>query len=132
MPRDWRLTSQKIKLTENDVEQTCLDALAHHGYWPARLHAGRFIHADKVVVEALHAAGIPIRWMTGAAPGTPDWALIHPERPGFLMEVKRPGGKLEPHQEKKIAELELWPLKIIVVDNVDELLPQLLQLRKLE
>ena len=122
MPPDWRLTSQKIKLTENHVEQACLDLLQHHHYWPVRQHAGRLIAPDECVLRVLRETSTPYRWITVGATGLPDWALIHPERPGFLMEVKRPGGKLNRQQEAKHLELKLWPLEIVVIDGVEELL----------
>jgi hypothetical protein len=50
-PRKFRL--QHPRLSENDVERACLDLLRLRGYWPIRLHAGRFKTPDGE------------RWITG-------------------------------------------------------------------
>jgi hypothetical protein len=108
MPRSWRLTPPKLKLVENDVEGACLDLLRYRGFWPVRQHCGKFRTADD-------------RWITLGQPGLPDWALV--KRPGFLLEVKRPGGKLSEIQEQRIAELRQWPdLDVVVVESVEELM----------
>jgi len=126
----WNLTSPPIKLTEDDVVQQCLDVLHYHHYWPVRQHAGRLIAPDEPVVRVLRETGTRFRWITVGATGLPDWALIHPERPGFLMEVKRPGAKLSRQQQAKHLELKLWPLEIAVVDNVEPLLAWLKEREK--
>jgi hypothetical protein len=106
--KGFALTSQKIQLSENDVEKQCLDLLGLHGYWLIRLHSGRFKTADDK------------RWITGVDKGTPDWAAV--KAPSFLMEVKRPGGKLSDLQRQKIREIETcFRLPIVVVDSVEEL-----------
>jgi len=92
--------------TENDVEAGCLSFLRLRGYWPIRLHAGRFKTADGK------------RWIQGVDRGTPDWAAIHPLYPGFLFEAKRPGESPEPHQLAKITELQVaYRLAIEVVHS---------------
>jgi hypothetical protein len=46
MPR-FRLTSPpKPKLSENDVERTCLDVLRYRGYRPVRVPAGKYRTPD--------------------------------------------------------------------------------------
>jgi hypothetical protein len=104
----FRLKPSVVKMVENDVESGCLDVLRLKGYWPIRLHAGTFKSLDGK------------RFVRGVEKGTPDWAAF--KAPGFLMEVKRPGGALTAEQHEKICELErFWGLETIVVDGVEEL-----------
>jgi len=107
-PSKFRLTPPVVRLSENDIEAQCLDLLGLRGFWPIRLHAGRFKTADGK------------RWITGVEKGTPDWAAV--KAPSFLVEVKRPGGSLSPEQQRRIRELTLgYHLPIVVVESVEEL-----------
>ena len=98
------------KLAENDVERACLDLLALHGYWVGRNHCGTFKSVDNR------------RWIKGAPKGTPDYACLHADRPGFLMEVKRPGERPSPEQDQKHFEIRLSShVAIAIVDSVESL-----------
>jgi len=106
----WRLTSPVVKLTENDVELACLQVLTIKRYWYAKLHAGTFKSADG------------LRWLKGVPKGTPDYTVHHGRHRGFLLEVKRPGGRLSPDQEVQIAMIRRqFGLPIAVVSTVEEL-----------
>jgi hypothetical protein len=96
----FRLTSPKIKITENHVEKACIQLAEYKGYYPLRLHVGRYIHADKQVLRALTEAGVPFRMATMGVPGLPDWVLIHGEHSAFLLETKAPDGRLSKDQEQ--------------------------------
>jgi len=100
----WKLTSPE--LSENDVERQCLAICERRNYWHARLHAGRFWTWDKK------------RVITGLPKGTPDYALQHSYYPGFLLEVKRPGGVTSPDQDcRRFQIVAQYQLAICVVDN---------------
>jgi hypothetical protein len=104
----FRLKSDRLRLSENDVESACLDVLRLHGYWPLRCHAGLFKSADGK------------RWIRGVEKGTPDWAALI--KPSFFLEVKRPGGILSEAQQAKIYQLEkFFNLQTLVVEGVEEL-----------
>ena len=104
----FRLTAQRP--SERDVIAGCKTILGLHHYWVIRLHAGVFETLDQD------------RKVHGVPKGTPDFACLHGRHRSFLMEVKRPGGKLSPVQEIQIAVLrEQWELPVVVVESVDEL-----------
>jgi len=108
MPRPFRLTPPKI--SEDDVESGCLTILGLHHYWVAKLHAGVFKALDG------------LRYVRGVPKGTPDYVCCHEYHRNFLLEVKRPGGKLNPDQEIQIAVLkEHFRLPIAVVESAEEL-----------
>jgi hypothetical protein len=110
MSRPFRLTPQKLPpLSENDVESACLDLLRFRGYWVVRQQSGLFKTPDG-------------RWIRLGVKGIPDYAAVHRRFPGFLLEIKRPGGDLSPHQATKIQELRLgYSLAVGVIDSVEAL-----------
>lgn len=111
----FRLRSPQIQLSENDVERACLDLLQLHHYLVLRLQSGLFKTPDD-------------RWVRLGAKGLPDYAALHQVHPGFLLEVKRPGGSLSPDQQLKIREIQLgYHLAIVVVDSVEGLIQWLKQ-----
>jgi hypothetical protein len=107
MSHPWRLTSWTP--SENDVEAGCLTILEFHKYYVQRVPCGTFLTLDG-------------RYQKGAPKGTPDYACMHAHYRNFLLEVKRPGGRLSPDQEKRIEFIRLhYELPIVVVKSVDEL-----------
>lgn len=119
----WKLTPQKIDISESDVAKACVELLRWRHYLPQRLPAGRYIMPDRAVIELAQAHGVKLRWMTIAEPGMPDYVI-----PRFFLETKRPGGELSHEQALRIMELErTWRLPVAVVKNVDELIAWLAQ-----
>jgi hypothetical protein len=108
MTRPFRLTAPVP--SENDVEAGCKTILELHHYWVVKLHAGVFQTLDGN------------RHVHGVKKGTPDYICAHEVHRAFLLEVKRPGGRLSPDQAGEIAMLELrYRLPIVVVETVDQL-----------
>ena len=97
--------------SENDVEASCLNVVRMRGYFPIRLHAGKFWSWDKQ------------RVITGVPKGTPDYVCVHPRHPGFLLETKREvGGVLSEDQQIQIRNLQLgWRLAVCVTNSPHEL-----------
>lgn len=114
---EFRLRPPEFKLSEKDVTKTCLDMLRWHGYYPLRLHCGKFILPDRAVIEACRRARVVIRWIEGNEAGTPDYCL-----PQLFIEFKRPGGKLRDTQEAKIPELrDHRGLETLLIEDPDQL-----------
>lgn len=108
MTRPFRLTPPPI--SEDDVEAGCMSLLWLRRYKVYRLHVGIFQSMDGE------------RTIYGAPKGTPDYICAHGVYRSFLLEVKRPGGKLRPDQEIEIALLrEQFGLAIVVASSTDEL-----------
>lgn len=117
MDDEFRLTAPVFKLSENDVERAVMDLLRWNHVYPVRLQSGKFLHADRAVIEACRKARVSIRWATVGEPGLPDYCI-----PELFIETKRPGGKLSEVQEAKIIELrDHWHLETLVIADVDEL-----------
>jgi hypothetical protein len=96
-------------LKEADVVEACCDLLALRGYKVIR----------QQVARAKTAAG---NWLTIGELGMPDFIAMHGKFRSFLMEVKRPGGKLSPEQVFKIQQLQMgYRLAVAVVESSREL-----------
>lgn len=89
----FRLKADRIRLSENDVEKSCLDICRYRRYRPFRLQSGLFKTADN-------------RWITIGEKGISDYIVAHEVYPAFLMEVKRPG-LVASDDQTKFANL-LW------------------------
>jgi hypothetical protein len=90
---------------ENDVKRACLALLRRLGYWARRHPVGKYKTPDG-------------RWIQIGEEGEPDWIVLHSSLPGFLLELKRPGGVLSPVQHRKIAQLKNgYRLAVAVVDS---------------
>lgn len=107
----------KLKLTEDDVEQQCLDLLGLYRLYPLRLQSGLFVPATREVIQALRSQGVKYRLTTVGSPGIPDYVI-----PRFFLETKSPDGKLDPGQEKKIGELKRFFDLETIVDYGDGVL----------
>ena len=104
----FRLKSQRVQLSENDVKKACLDLVRVHHWWPIRQHVGLFRTADK-------------RWLRIGETGDPDYVVI--KSPSFFLEFKRPGGVLSDEQRARIDLLQrFYGLETVVVESVDELI----------
>ena len=75
----FRLTSERIELSEDDVEAQCLQVLRLRGYRVERLHAGRFRSMDGR------------RVITGAPKGT---RTTLPAMAGIALSISRRSGRV--------------------------------------
>jgi len=73
---------------------------------------------QREIVRALRAAGRRVEVLSDVGRGVPDLLVAWAGRM-LLVEVKEPGGKLTPDQERWIAE---WPAPVVVVRSVAEAL----------
>jgi len=81
-----------------------------HHYWVVKLHAGVFQTLDYG------------RHIHGVKRGTPDYACLHEFHRNFLLEVKRPGGKLNPDQEFQIDFIQQsYRLPVAIVESAEDL-----------
>jgi len=106
MSNRFRLTPLQVRMSENDIEKSCVDLLHLYRYFPVRQHVGRFRTPDD-------------RWVTIGKPGDPDWIAV--KSPSFFLEVKRPGEVATDLQLRRHAELRLYGFDILVVESAEQL-----------
>lgn len=111
--------------TEHQIQNAVIGYLKARGYYVQRLNAGKFSMGE----------GRNKRFIQGVEVGTPDVMAFKPLdiRPHldvkpvagiavlYFIEVKRPGKVPTVHQEAKMAELEEYGAKCLVVHSVEEL-----------
>jgi len=138
MSRAFRL--EPDQLSEKDVAKQCMTILALHHYLVIRCNAGIFrpiedgkptdccpdgANPDLTLAEIFGASRQKAprqRAIHGAEKGFPDYACLHGYHRNFLLEVKRPGGKLSADQEARHADIQLrYGVPIAVADSVDAL-----------
>jgi hypothetical protein len=110
MENRFRLTPEKLQLSENDVRKACLDVLRLRHWWPIRQHVGLFT-----------PHGRPGEIINIGEKGDPDYVVV--KAPSFFLETKRPGGKLSATQVARIDQLrQFYGLETVVVESVEDLI----------
>jgi len=99
----FSLKPPKLHVTEKHVVEACVQFLQVKGYRPIRQNTGQFKTKDG-------------RYITIGEPGMPDYAI-----PQFMVEFKRPGGRLSEIQKERIFELSVNGVMTAVVESVEEL-----------
>jgi hypothetical protein len=70
-------------------------------------------------VERLHGEVRKVQWI--GRRGAPDRFVMMPgSRANFWAEIKRPGGTLEPHQQREIERMQRYGEIVHVVTTYDE------------
>jgi hypothetical protein len=108
-----------LGLTEHQIQNQCIQYLKLKGFYVIRLNSG--------VLRASDASRT--RLIRMAAAGTPDvMAFKQYEvvtaftyREILFLEIKRPGKNPTPIQEQKMAELETYGAKCLVIHSLEEL-----------
>ena len=98
---------------ESAVQRACRDFLYLRGYRPIREQSGLLLAPDSLC-ENCRANARRIRI---GEPGMPDYSV-----PKFMVEVKRPGGKLSAEQKERHLELGVHGVDVAVVDSPEALL----------
>ena len=119
MTRALKLTSAgRLRLSEADVTEQCLDFLRVEGWTCIRQHVGKFIPlADKDKDDPTV--------ITIGEKGDPDWLVfkVYSSRLAYLffLELKRPGGRLRPDQKLKHIALRQAGWLVCVASGRDQL-----------
>ncbi len=58
-----------------------------------------------------------VRWLCRR--GAPDRFAFWPEGRAAFVEMKRPGGKPEPHQAREIGKLRAAGILVVVIDSIE-------------
>lgn len=81
----------------------------------------REVRIERALREAVaEAGGIAYKFTSPGRPGVPDRIVLLPGRPVQFVEVKRPGGKATPAQEREHARIAAMGYEVRVVSTLAE------------
>ncbi len=81
----------------------------------------REVYIERALREAVAAAGgIAYKFTSPGRPGVPDRIVLLPGRPVQFVEVKRPGGKTTPAQDREHARIAAMGYEVRVVSSLAE------------
>jgi hypothetical protein len=66
-----------------------------------------------------NVGGLALKFVSPGCSGVPDRLVFLPEGRIFLVELKKPGGKLTPLQEKMKKKFEEMGFKFYVIDSYE-------------
>ena len=75
----------------------------------------------RLVKESVHRGGAALKFVSPGCIGVPDRIVMMPGgRIGFV-EMKAPGKKLRPIQERRIRQMRDMGFKVFVVDGMEQI-----------
>lgn len=75
----------------------------------------------KLVAAAKKADGMALKFVSPGWDGVPDRIILFPGGRMAFVEVKRPGGRLRPLQEKRKEQIEALGFKVYVLDGIEQI-----------
>ena len=75
----------------------------------------------KLVAAAKKADGMALKFVSPGWDGVPDRIILFPGGHMAFVEVKAPGRKLRPIQEKRKEQIEAMGFKVHVLDGIEEI-----------
>jgi Holliday junction resolvase len=78
----------------------------------------------KLKREVERQGGKALKFVSPGTAGVPDRLVLLPGGRLFFVEVKAPGQKLRPIQEKRKRELENLGFKVYVMDSLDDFIKE--------
>lgn len=76
---------------------------------------------QKLVTEAKKMGGLAVKFVSPGLDGVPDRLILFPGGKVAFAELKAPGKKLRPLQEKRKRTLEGLGFRFYVIDNVEKI-----------
>ena len=74
-----------------------------------------------LVKEAKSRGGMAVKFVSPGLDGVPDRLILFPGGKVAFAELKAPGKKLRPLQEKRKRTLESLGFRVYVIDNVEQI-----------
>lgn len=76
---------------------------------------------QKLVTETKKMGGLAVKFVSPGLDGVPDRLILFPGGKVAFAELKAPGKKLRPLQEKRKRTLEGLGFRVYVIDNVEKI-----------
>lgn len=77
---------------------------------------------EKVLTDAVkRMGGMAVKFVSPGLDGVPDRIVLLPNRKMAFVELKAPGKKLRPLQEKRKRQMEALGFPVYVIDDVEQI-----------
>lgn len=76
---------------------------------------------QKLVQQVKDIGGLALKFVSPSLDGVPDRILLFANARAWFVELKAPGKKLRPLQEKRKKQLEGLGFKVFVVDSLKKI-----------
>ena len=76
---------------------------------------------DRLRKEAKKMGGMAVKFVSPGFNGVPDRIVLLPGRKIAFVELKAPGEKPRPLQEKRMRQLECLGFPVFVIDGVEQI-----------
>ena len=76
---------------------------------------------QKLVTKTKKMGGLAVKFVSPGLDGVPDRLILFPGGKVAFAELKAPGKKLRPLQEKRKRTLEGLGFRVYVIDNVEQI-----------
>lgn len=74
-----------------------------------------------LAVSVKKMGGMAVKFVSPGLDGVPDRIILLPDRKMAFVELKAPGKKLRPLQEKRQRQLEVLGFPVYVIDGVEQI-----------
>lgn len=74
-----------------------------------------------LVREAKRMGGMAVKFVSPGLDGVPDRIVLLPDRCCAFVELKAPGKRLRPQQEKRKRQLEALGFPVYVIDGLEQI-----------
>ncbi len=75
----------------------------------------------RLVAEVKKTGGLCLKFISPGWSGAPDRICLWPDGEVVFVELKRPGGKVRPLQERRAEQLKALGFEVLVVDSTEKI-----------
>ena len=75
----------------------------------------------RLVAEVRKTGGLCLKFISPGWSGAPDRICLWPDGEVVFVELKRPGGKVRPLQERRAEQLRKLGFEVLVVDSTEKI-----------
>ena len=75
----------------------------------------------RLVAEIRKNGGLCLKFISPGWSGAPDRIYLWPDGEVVFVELKRPGGKVRPLQERRAEQLHKLGFEVLVVDSAEKI-----------
>lgn len=75
----------------------------------------------RLVAEIRKNGGLCLKFISPGWSGAPDRICLWPDGEVVFVELKRPGGKVRPLQERRAEQLRKLGFEVLVVDSTEKI-----------